>query len=249
MIIRLINKKAVLICAALSLVCGLFIFLTRYSFYYSDPMCNNFLYIHDSDLTSVDLNLMLSITNILLMFPFAAELLTYNKSTNEIYIVSRMADSARFYFIKFSQLALLCLIESAVYNATVLIAYCVFGAPAESGGKLAGIFLYTVAVNFLVGLAFSAVLQLMETLADAKAALILIIIVFCLFVFLGFQLPEDLAGYWITNFYFITPTFGNESAVPPPFEISVPAAVLIPAGITAAITVTGSMIYKHKDHI
>lgn len=249
MIIRLINKKSVLICAAVSFISGVFIFLSRYTFGYEDPLYNNFLYIHDGDLTDLDFHLLLSVLNIVLLFPFATELLTYHKSTNEIYIVSRMSNSARFYYIKFSQLALLCFAQSTVYNSSILTAYCLLGHPAESRSSLAGMFLYAVAVSFFVSLVFVSFLQLLETLINAKTALILVIIIFCLSVLSGFKLPKEIAQYWPSNVYFITPFFASKATLSLSFSVSACAAFLIPIAITAAITAAGSMIYKRKDHI
>lgn len=248
MITRLLNKKAVLICAALSFAAGMFIFLSRYDFYFADPAANNFAYLHDGDITGFDFYLLLSVINAVLLFPFAADIISYKKSANEIYIVPRMANSAKFYYIKFLQLVFLCLVHSFIYNGSILAFYCAFGGGSESAARLAAMFFYAAFADFAVELVFAALLQLAQTTADIKAALIFVITVFLLCTFAGLRLPAGAAKYWITNFYFVTPAFADAQPLPAPFEVS-PAAALICVPAAMAFAAAGSIIYKRKDHI
>lgn len=162
MIIKIINKRTVFFTICISALAGIFTVLTRYDWAANDVLYNNFLFIHDDDINSVGFHNLISVMNVILLFPFAMEILTDHKKTNEIYIVSRMSNSIRFYFIKFLQISLLCFLESFIYNTILLIVYCSLGSIAEPTKQLICIYLYTVIVNFLIALTFFAIMQFFQ---------------------------------------------------------------------------------------
>lgn len=245
MIIKTFNKRILIFASFISVLLGVFVVMVRYDWALNDSLYNNFLFLHDDDTTSMGFHTFITVMNVILLFPFAMELLTDHKSTNEIYIVSRMSNSVKFYYFKFFQLIILSLAESIFYNSALLITYCSLGNISEDSGQLKQIIVYSILINFLVALTFMAVMQISQTLANEKTALILVILLFCLCVLLGFKMPNNSANFWITNYYFITPVFSTNNL----YSVSFAAALTLPAAITFLITIIGSIIYKHKDHI
>ena len=53
--------------------------LTRYDWAANDVLYNNFLFIHDDDINSVGFHNLISVMNVILLFPFAMEILTDHK--------------------------------------------------------------------------------------------------------------------------------------------------------------------------
>lgn len=244
MIIKIINKRTVFFTICISALAGIFTVLTRYDWAANDVLYNNFLFIHD-DINSVGFHNLISVMNVILLFPFALEILTDHKETNEIYIVSRMLNSIRFYLIKFVQMSLLCFLESFIYNTILLIVYCCLGTIAEPTKQLICIYLYTVIVNFLIALTFIAIMQFFSIIINEKIALVLIIVLFCVCVTCGLRFTNSISNICITNYYFITSTFTNN---PPSFN-RIALSLALPLIITSLIAVSGSFVYKHADHL
>ena len=245
MIIRITNKRIIIFTLVISVLAGIFTLIIRYDWALNDVSYNNFLFIHDDDINSVGFHTLISVMNVILLFPFAMEMLTDHKKTNEIYIVSRMSNSIRFYFIKFLQMALLCFLESLFYNTALLTFYCSVGKIAEPGKQLISIYLYTVIVNFLITLTFIAIMQLLSIIINEKIALVLIIVFFCICVTCGLKITNRISNICITNYYFITLTFTNN----PPSLNRIALSLALPLIITSSITVSGSFLYKHTDHL
>lgn len=245
MIIKITNKRILVFTMLISAFAGIFTVFVRYDWALNDIIYNNFLFLHDDDINSIGFHTLISVMNVILLFPLAMELLTDHKTTNEIYIVSRMSSSVRFYFIRFSQLSLLCFIESLFYNTMLLTVYCSLGEIAEPDKQLISIYIYTVIVNFLIELTFIALMQLLSIIINEKIALLFIIAFFCICVIAGFKLTGKFQNICITNYYFITSTFANN----PPSLNRIVYSVALPFTITGLITISGSIIYKHRDHI
>lgn len=245
MILKIINKRAVFFTIYISAFAAILTVLTRYDWATKNVLYNNFIFIHDDDINSIGFHTLISVMNVILLFPFAMEILTDHKKTNEIYIVSRMSNSIRFYFLKFLQLALLCFLESFIYNTAMLIVYCALGTIAEPIKQLIIIYLYTVIVNFLIALTFIAIMQLFSIIINEKIALILIIMIFCICVICGLNFTNNISNICVTNYYFITSTFTNNL----PSLMRIALSFALPLIITSLITVSGSFVYKHTDHL
>ncbi len=245
MIIKITNKRILVFAMLISVLAGIFTVFVRYDWTLDNSVYNNFLYLHDDDINSIGFHTLISVMNIILFFPLAMEMLTDHKATNEIYIVSRMSNSVRFYFIKFLQISLLCFIESLCYNTVLLAVYCGLGEIAEPYKQLVNIYIYTVIVNFLIALTFIALMQFLSIIINEKIALLLIIAFFCVCVITGFKLTSKISNICITNYYFITSTFADN----PPSLNRIVLSLALPLIITGLITVSGSFIYKHSDHI
>lgn len=245
MIRKIINKRILILNILVSVLAGVFTVLVRYDWVLNDTAYNNFLFIHDDDISSIGFHTFISVMNVILMFPFAMAMLSDHKKANEIYILPRIANSVRFYFIKFFLVLLLCFAESLFYNTALLITYCSLGDIAEPVKQLLIIYIYTVIINFLVALIFAEIMQLIETMLNEKSALILVIFLFCASVVCGMLFNEKIPELFITNFYFITLTFKNN--LPSLKEIIISSLFLMI--FSAFISVLGSFIYKRKDHI
>lgn len=79
MIIKIINKRTVFFTICISVLAGIFTVLTRYDWAANDVLYNNFLFIHDDDINSVGFHNLISVMNVILLFPFAMEILTDHK--------------------------------------------------------------------------------------------------------------------------------------------------------------------------
>lgn len=245
MIRKIINKQILAFNMLTSVLTGIFTVLVRYDWALNDVSYNNFLFIHDDDISSIGFHTLISVMNVVLLFPFAMAMLSDHKKTNLIYVLPRLSNSVCFYFIKFLQIALLCFIESLCYNTAMLLLYCFLGAIAEPVKQLLIIYIYTVVINFLIALTFVAIMQLFETIVNEKIALILIIVLFCACVVCGLLLNGKLSEVFMTNYYFVTLTFENYQ----PLLDKIITSLALPLIITSLISILGSFIYKRSDHI
>lgn len=245
MIIKIINKRILAFNILISALAGIFTVLVRYDWALNDVSYNNFLFIHDDDISSVGFHTLISVMNVILLFPFAMAMLSNHKKTNEIYILPRLTNSVCFYFIKFLQISLLCFVESLCYNTAMLLLYCCLGAIAEPVKQLLIIYIYTVVINFLIALTFVAIMQLFETIVNEKIALILIIVVFCACVVCGLLFNGKLSEVFITNYYFVTLTFKNDQLL----LNKIITSLALPLITTSLISIFGSFLYKRSDHV
>lgn len=244
MFFKLINKKTFLFCGLISILLGITVCIMDYDTILFDPQINNFTNIHDGNINEFDVQLFSKVLNVLVIFPFVLQILTDHKATNEIYIVSRMSNSSRFYYVRFIQIAILCLFESLIYNSSMLVTYLVLGK-SETLQKLALIVAYSILINFLVSLVFASLIQLFSVVLNEKAALSMIILLFCFCFIGGFFVPNKISAIWITNFYFITPIF-KESVL---YSANGYLTIIASSVTAAIITAIGSFIYRRKDHI
>lgn len=244
MVFKILNKKTFLFCSIVSVLIGIAVCLTGYDIISADSLLNSYVYIHDGNIYEFDITIFKNILNVAVLFPFVLQLLTDHKKTNEIYIVSRMANSSKFYYIRFFHIALLCLTESIMYNLGILVTYLSLGK-AESNEHLIKILAYTVLINFLVAFLFSSLLQLFSVIVNEKASLALIILLFFICFTAGFFIPDKISNLWVSNFYFVTPVFKQNVLYSTPPYILISETLLI----TAGISIIGSLIYRKSDRL
>lgn len=244
MIAKITNRRIVLFALLTAATAGLFTAFMRYDWVLGDPAFNNFIYIHDDDVETVGFHTVISIMNIILLFPFALELLTDHKAT-EIYIVSRMASSVRFYCIRFAQMLMLCFAESLCYNTALLAVYCCAGTIAEPTKQLAALYAYAVISGFLTALVFVAIMQLLAVVLSEKNTLIITVALFCVCVVISLKLADKAPNLLFTNNYFLTRVFAADNILPK----QIICAVALPLAATGITVAVGSCIYKHTDHL
>lgn len=245
MIIKITNKRIILFTVIISALAGVFTVFARYDCSINNIVYNNFLFLHDDDISSVGFHTLISIMNVILLFPFAMEMLTNHKTTNEIYIVSRMINSVRFYYVKFFQVLILCFIENLCYNTVIIVSYCCLGKIAEPFNQLVDIYIYTVIVNFLIVLTFNAIMQAISVVINEKVALLTIIVLFCFCVIVGIKNTRNYIEMCITNYYFVSLTFTADFLSSKRIMFS----LALPLIITIIVSTCGSIIYKCSDHM
>lgn len=244
MVFKILNKKTFLFCSIVSILIGIAVCLTGYDIISADLKLNSYVNIHDGDIYEFNIMIFKNILNVAVLFPFVLQLLTDHKKTNEIYIVSRMANSSKFYYIRFFHIALLCLTESIMYNLGILITYLSLGK-SESNEKLIEILAYTVFINFLVTFLFSSLLQLFSVILNEKASLALIMLLFFICFTAGFFIPNRISNLWVSNFYFVTSVFNQTALYSTPPYILIAETLII----TAGISIIGSLIYRKSDRL
>lgn len=243
MIIKITNKRILILTMLISVFAGIFVVFCRYDWTFNSAEYNNFLFIHDDDINTVGFHTFISVMNVILLFPMVMELLTDHKETNEIYIVSRISSPVKFYFIKFIQIALMCFVESFCYNTSLCMFYCSLGTVNETLKQLISIYVYTVIIGFLIAMVFATTMQLLEIFLNERIVLVLIIVLFCVHVVSGLMLTHT--EICITNYYFISLVFAG--GILPLKQIVI--SLVVPLIFIIITAIFGGYLYKHSDRI
>lgn len=236
MILKICDKRVFSHTAVVAIACAIFTAFARF-----DSVNNDFLYFHDYEV-DIEFNTLISVMNVVLFFPFAMLMLVDRKKTNEIYIVPRISNSSKFYFIKFFQLLLLCFVQSLIYNLSLFLIYCIL---CENRKEILFLLTYTIIADLAVELVFVSVMQLLSVLINEKIALLLTIASFCACTFAGLITAKPWSYLFVTNYYFISFAFSYYQS---DFKYIL-LSLALPLVLISVIVVPASVIYKKKDHI
>lgn len=245
MIFKLMHKRTLLLSIGLAALCSALLVLMRYDGVLYDPAYNNFLQLHDGELENFAYSAFADVLHFILALPLLANLFSAHRNTNTVYILPRFSSLQKWFYIKTAEGVFACFLESMAYHLSMLIIYCMLGKTAEDGKEL--VLQWVTAVLFTwLALSFHSVVTNILTLYLPDVFAVIIGAVF-LFIStgIGYYLPPAVGQYVFMNPVFITRFFDGSGY----YKYPVYVYLLLAVAKIVVLTIVGSRIYKHCDHM
>lgn len=245
MIFKLMHKRTLLLSIGLAALCSVLLVLMRYDSVLYNPAYNNFLQLHDGEMEDFAYSVFADILHFILALPLFVHLFSAHRSTNTVYLLPRLSSLQKWFYIKTAESVFACFLESMAYHLSMLITYCILGKTAE-GSRVLFLQWVTAVLFTWSALSFISVFTNILTLYFPDVfALILGALFLIIYAGIGYDLPSAVGQYVFINPVFITRFFDGSGY----YEYPVYVYLLLAVAKIVVLTIVGSRIYKHCDHM
>ncbi len=241
------SKLHILIISAVEFLMGVYIAIIRINYADAISFFNIFTEIKEGlgiDITSdmLDINIIISILNIIISVPLISTLFNKKYLTKCFYIALRQKSYLKFYCREMFNIFIVCVISGILYNTGIL---AVTYSKHSSIFDTADINLFLIAIINSVIITFTATLigAIVSAILNEKISIIIISIFIAVLSLILFFIPNELKQLDIISWYYTSKFINNKTLFPYPL----PVYYLAIAVIDTAILFIGGMILKRKD--
>lgn len=241
------SKLHILIISIVEILMGVYIATIRINYTEAVSFFNIFTEIKEGlgiDITSnmLDINIIVSILNIIISVPLISTLFNKKYLTKCFYIALRQKSYLKFYCREMLNLFIVCTLSGALYNLGILaVTFSKYNSIFDTSDI--NLFLTAVINSVIITFTITLISAIISTILNEKISIIIVSVFTAILALIIFFIPDEWKPLDIISWYYVSEFINNKILFPYPLPIYYLAIAII----DTLILFIGGIILKRKD--